>query len=153
MANIPIPDFSAAARGNYHLDQALRSIHQRFVLLEQKAGLQGIDTTKRALVTAKPQRCAMSVKGAAGTGRFIVRITNPEFAPIHKGNPQRTHLIHRLQYSPDVTFQSNVTTLDPSPQTYFPIFETPGVTLHFQVSSSYDGANWTSPVPSGSVTA
>lgn len=144
------PNFAGASAGNRHLDSALRGFDQRLALLETKTGTQAIKLNKPGAITQAPPRSLLDVSGTPASGRWIVTITNPEFAT-NAGNPARTPIYHQLEYSPDQSFSSNVVTLPPGHQTYYPIFETPSTTLYFRVRSSYDGITWNKPVVSKGV--
>lgn len=150
------PTFSiaAAAGGNKHLDGALRSHEQRLSSLEEKVGGQAVDFNQHAPIAPKPPRARLSVNARPTTGRFVVTVTNPQFvSPAAQGNLSRVPIYHRLTYSTVSDFSSNVTALEPSHQTYFPVIDDPGVTLHFKLDSSFDGVTWNQPVLSGPVTA
>lgn len=139
---IPQPDYAGAAMGNKHLDSALRGLHERLKMVEDKIGLQAIKAGKPGPITEAPPRSLLDVSSNAGSGRWIVTITNPEFATRSAGNLSRTPIYHQLEYSTDQGFSKNVTTLPPGHQVYYPIFDTPSQTLFFRVRSSYDGINW-----------
>lgn len=149
---ISTPNFDGAARQNdrmnIHLDQALRSFHDRLNSLERATASQAADPDIKSKLAKVPGRAAVAVKPVSGTGNFTVSLTNPEFQP-SKGNPLRTPIYHKLQYSADPAFRSGVHELPPSTQTHWPITTQPKSKYHFRVASSYDGVNWNQPIVTG----
>lgn len=151
------PNFDAAARDstgkfNIHQDQAFRSLHERLNSLERATGLQGTDPDLKTKLAKVPPRAQIAVNGIAGTGNFTVSITNPEFQA-SKGNPLRTPIYHKLQYSADSSFRSGVHELPPSTQTHWPIPSPPKSKYHFRLASSFDGVNWNLPIVTPGISA
>lgn len=140
------PNFDGASRDssgrlNIHQEHAFRSLHDRLSQLEKTTALQAVSADKTTKLSKVPPRAQMAIRPVAGTGNFQVSITNPEFQA-SKGNPLRTPIYHKLQYSPDASFRTGVVELPPSTQTHWPIATAPNSKYHFRLVSSYDGQNW-----------
>lgn len=150
------PNFDGASRHesgkrNLHLEQALRTLHQRLEVLERGTGTQGLDSDKQQKLAPTPPRAGLGVVSSSDGTQMAVAIANPEFQQRKGGNPLRTPIYHRVEYSEDPTFRTGVTRLPHSTQTYFPLPVKPGAKLHFRLQSSYDGRNFNAPVLSGPV--
>lgn len=147
------PNYRMATGGNVHLDAALRSAFHRINTIEAHVGVSAIDTKQSTAVNAPPAHATMNVSAGTGTGRFTLVITNPAFASPTPRGGARTSLYHRIEYSTSPLFSSSITTLPPSQQTHFNIFEAANSTLYFRLASSVDGVNWNLPVTHPAVTA
>lgn len=143
----PIPNFSAAVRHPDQMENLLRDFHERMQKLEKHTSTQAVSSQKRAPVTERPPRAALSVSGTKGKGRWVVTIRNPEFGnTAGTGRITPKPIYHHLEYSTDANFSpESVTKLEPSHQTYFPIVHEPNQTLYFRLRSSYDGVNFNLP--------
>lgn len=149
----PRPTFDAAAtessgRLNLDLQTALINQDSRLEVIERAVGIGGLDPDKKSKLAAVPPRADVAVVSTPGSGQFTLSLTNPEFIP-GRGNPLRTPIYHKVSYSPDPTFRTAVTRLPPSVQTHWPIQATPGIKMHAQIVSSYDGVNWSLPIIKG----
>lgn len=154
----PQPNYDGAARNsggqlNVHLENALRTLHARLEVLERGSGTQGLDPDRQQKLSVRPPRAGLTVMTSQGGGQVAVSINNPEFGQEKGKNPLRTALIHRVEYSTDPAFRTGVTRLPQGPQTYFPVKTAPGTTLHFRLTSSFDGRTFNAPVLSGPVKA
>lgn len=130
---------------NIHMLDAFRKIIARIKLLEDHTGLTAV-TPGKGQSAAPPKAAGIQVLPAAGTGRFQVLITNPQFAsPSELGNRQQTALYHQLSYSTDPNFRSNVVDVPPGPDTHRHVFGSPGQTMYFKLRSTVDGHTFNQP--------
>lgn len=100
-----------------------------------------------------PPRPSLSVTSNTGTapGHFFVQITNPEYSGTNQQNKAFTPIIHQLESSTDAGFSTGVTTWPPGVQTTYTITQFGSSKRYFRVRSSYDGKNFTQPIPVGPV--
>jgi hypothetical protein len=139
----------AAVKGrSFQLQQLLENNEARISSLETKTG---------ALLSTPPQ-AAVSVSAVTGSGRFVIRITNPEY--VNRGNLPKTPLLHLVEFSTRPDFASGMIAFPISTQTYYtvPVEDVGGKvgspqTGYFRVQSSFDGENFNPPIRSGVVTA
>lgn len=147
------PDFEGARAGtNEHQDHINRTMWDMLLELQKKTQIQATSADKQAPVAvAPPQRAGLSVLAVPGSGRFRVSITNPEFnSPKVLGNQSRSPLYHKLEMSSTADFTRDIEELPLTQQTYFE-FNPGSSTLHFRLTSSHDGVNFSKPTLSGPV--
>ena len=128
----------------------VRRIGERLDGIESAINLQSLSSGRKS--PAPPQAALNVTSNPNVPGVFAVRITNPEFLGTNR-NPVAAPIRHLLQASPNASFNSNVTKFPVSHQTYFPISELGKGTFHFELTSTFDGKTFNSPVRSGPVTA
>jgi len=152
------PNYRGASGGNVLLQRALENFETRVVGLQTKAGLLSFDSQKQSPAMAPPPHASVEVSAVPSSGRFVVRITNPEY--VNRGNQYKTPILHFLQFSPNQNFSSGVVEFPISTQTYYsvPVEDvggTPGNPFsgYFQWRSSYDGEHFNQPIRSPNVTA
>jgi hypothetical protein len=149
------PNIDGAARGDPEKRLLYQSFHTRIAEIEKKIGLQAVDPDTQNPVAPLPPLAQVSI--TAGSGRFIIKITNPQYIfttkVIAARNQIRTPIEHLLECSLNTQFDGggDVHSFGPSSQTYWEITSL-GVSKRFwRVKSTFDGENFNKPILKGPV--
>jgi len=134
---------------NQDQQAVIREIRDRLNDLEKVTGSGSFSPKgRRAPLPPRPQ-LSVSTDVITAPGHFLVEITNPEYSGVNPQNRAVTPIIHKLETSTSQDFSSDVKTYPPGVQTHYTITEFGSSLRYFRVSSSFDGKNFTQPVPLG----
>lgn len=149
----PKPHTHAAARGNkWELQRTLEITDQRISDLENRNGGATINLLKSSPVSTPPSQARLSVMAVPGSGRFVVRIQNPQFKTRNRSNSPNVPIYHQLEFADNPGFQ-NSTKLPLGVQTYYEVGQFGSSSKHIRLSSSFDQQNFNLPVAKGPFTS
>jgi len=147
-----------AAQGNFLLQKLLEANGERLNQLELKVGASSFDSENKTPLAATPKPASIAFSATSGSGRFVIRVTNPEY--VGRGNTRKTPILHHIQFSPSPTFSKGIVEFPISTQTYYhvPVEDvggTPGTPMegYFRIRSSRDGQNFNNFQQSAKLTA
>lgn len=149
-SNRPEPEFQGAARGNsQQLLQVLLHFRQRLRDVETASGGANINLGKPARNATAPPFAGLDVSSLKGSGRVLVKITNPQYQVSAKNTPG-TPMYHHIEYSDNPQFTKS-TPLPVTNQTYIELSRPAGTRTYFKMRSSLDGKTKNAPQFSGPV--
>lgn len=143
----------SAAHGNkWELQRTLETLDQRTSDLENRNGGNTISLVKSSPISTPPSQANVNVMAVPGSGRFVLRITNPQFKVRNRSNSPNTPIYHHIEFADNPGFK-NSTSLPIGVQTYYEVGQFGSTKMHVRVKSSFDQQNFNLPVTKGPFTS